>query len=103
MQYHLRRGLAIEVGAEPIGEVADRLGFNRDLPFTWTVAESEFPTGDLNEDDAALGQSGIGERDVRATPLQMAMVAAAVANQGLVMSPVSGRADLRRRRRRGEL
>lgn len=79
--------LAIEVGAEPIGQVADQLGFNRDLPFTWTVGQSAFPTGELSQDDAALGQSGIGERDVRATPLQMALVAGAVANQGIVMVP----------------
>ncbi len=32
-------------------------------------------------------RSSIGERDVRATPLQMAMVAAAVANDGVVMKP----------------
>jgi peptidoglycan glycosyltransferase len=79
--------LAIEVGAEPIGEVAQRLGFNSDLPFPWPVAESAFPTSILASDEAALGQSGIGERDVRATPLQMAMVAAAVANQGTLMAP----------------
>ena len=79
--------LAIEVGATPIGEIADRLGFNREIPFTWSVAESAFPTGSLAQDAAALGQSGIGERDVRATPLQMAMVAAGVANNGVVMLP----------------
>jgi penicillin-binding protein A len=38
-------------------------------------------------DPAALGQSGLGERDVRATPLVMAMVAAAIANEGEVMQP----------------
>lgn len=32
--------LAIAVGAEPIGQVAEGLGFNQELPFTWTVAES---------------------------------------------------------------
>jgi len=79
--------LAVELGAETIGSVAERTGFNRDLPFNWTVVESVFPVGVLNDDDAALAQSGIGERDVRATPLQMALVAAAVANQGIVMSP----------------
>ena len=76
--------LAIEVGAEPIGTIADAVGFNRELVFPWTVAESVFATDDLSRDPAALGQSGIGERDVRATPLQMALVAAAVANQGTV-------------------
>jgi penicillin-binding protein A len=79
--------IAIEVGAAPIGEVAQRVGFNREVPFPWPIAESAFPTSALASDDAALGQSGIGERDVRATPLQMAMVAAAVANQGTVMAP----------------
>jgi peptidoglycan glycosyltransferase len=33
------------------------------------------------------GQSGIGQFEVRATPLQMAMVAAGIANQGTVMKP----------------
>lgn len=79
--------LAIDVGAEPIGAVANRAGFNRELPFPWTVAESSFLTEQLADDPAALGQSGIGERDVRATTLQMAMIAAAVANSGVVMNP----------------
>lgn len=79
--------LAIQVGAEDIGIVADALGFNAELEFPWEVAESVFLTDELAEDDAALAQSGLGERDVRATPLQMAMVAAAVANQGVVMQP----------------
>ena len=76
--------LAIEVGAEAIGAIADDLGFNREIPFPLTLAESSFPTADLAADPAALGQSGIGERDVRTTPLQMALVAAVIANQGSV-------------------
>src|SRR5699024_8510951 len=32
-------------------------------------------------------QSGIGQFDVRATPLQMAMVSAAIANEGTLMQP----------------
>ena len=35
-------------------------------------------------------QSAIGQFDVRATPLQMAMVAAAIANHGVLMSAVPG-------------
>jgi penicillin-binding protein A len=34
-----------------------------------------------------LAQSAIGQYDVRVTPLQMAMVSAAIANRGVVMSP----------------
>ncbi|HJR93172.1 MAG TPA: penicillin-binding transpeptidase domain-containing protein [Acidimicrobiia bacterium] len=79
--------LSIQVGAQDIGIVAEGLGFNQELEFPWQVAESAFPTETLADDDAALAQSGLGERDVRATPLQMAMVAAAIANQGTVMQP----------------
>lgn len=79
--------LAIQVGANDLGIMAESLGFNQELEFPWDVAESRFPAEELEDDPAALGQSGIGERDVRATPLQMAMVAAAVANQGRVMQP----------------
>jgi len=38
-------------------------------------------------DDAALAQTSIGQRDVRVTPLQAAMIAAAVANDGSIMAP----------------
>jgi penicillin-binding protein A len=39
------------------------------------------------EDTPRLAQVAIGQNDVRATPLQMALVAAAVANRGVVMEP----------------
>jgi peptidoglycan glycosyltransferase len=38
-------------------------------------------------DDAALAQTSIGQRDVRMTPLQAALVAATVANDGVQMKP----------------
>ncbi len=41
----------------------------------------------MNEDAPALAQTAIGQNDVAATPLQMAMVAAGVANGGEIMVP----------------
>jgi peptidoglycan glycosyltransferase len=79
--------LAIQLGAADLGITADALGFNRDLDFPWTIPQAVFPTDNLLEDPAALGQSGIGERDVRVTPLHMAMVAATVANGGQLYNP----------------
>ncbi|HSJ29333.1 MAG TPA: penicillin-binding transpeptidase domain-containing protein [Acidimicrobiia bacterium] len=79
--------LAIRVGARTIDTVTSALGFGRRLNFPWEIAISRFPADELQDDPAALGQSGLGERDVRATPLAMAMVAAAVANEGDVMQP----------------
>lgn len=79
--------LAIQLGATEIGITAEALGFNTDIPYEWEVPQAAWPTDDLIDDDAALAQSGIGERDVRATPLHMAMIAAAVANNGVVPGP----------------
>jgi len=79
--------VSIQIGAEEIGRTADGLGFNDPVAMPWPTTASVFPTRELEEDPAALAQSGIGERDVRATPLQMAMVAAAVANRGGLMQP----------------
>jgi penicillin-binding protein A len=79
--------LAIRVGARPIQATAEPLGFGRSIAFPWSLALSGFPVDELATDPAALGQSGLGERDVRATPLVMAMVAATIANQGEVLQP----------------
>ncbi|MEA1904028.1 MAG: penicillin-binding transpeptidase domain-containing protein [Actinomycetota bacterium] len=79
--------LAIQLGATDIGITAEALGFNSDIPYEWTIPQAVWDTESLTNDPAALGQSGIGERDVRATPLHMAMVAAAVANNGVVVNP----------------
>ncbi len=79
--------LTIQLGAVDVGITAEALGFNQDIPFEWTIPQAVWNTEQLAADPAALGQSGIGERDVRATPLHMAMVAAAVANDGVAVNP----------------
>lgn len=79
--------MAVDVGGEGMVETAEDFGFNEkppiDLPFP---AASNFPT-DFEQNLPALAQSGIGQNDVSATPLQMALVAAAVANDGVIMAP----------------
>lgn len=79
--------LAIQLGADAIGNTAEAVGFNDQIPMPWRTSASLFETEELSNDAAALGQSGIGERDVRATPLQMALVAASVANDGQLLAP----------------
>ena len=77
--------LADELGIEKLQAQAEAFGFNsdylEDLPLQ---AESRYP-GDLDQPQTAL--SGIGQSEVAATPLQMAMVAAGIANGGIVMRP----------------
>jgi len=77
--------LAIEAGAEAMLNQAERFGFNsRYLEDLGNQAESVFPT-ELTPPE--VGQVGFGQFEVQATPLQMAMVAGAIANQGIVMRP----------------
>jgi peptidoglycan glycosyltransferase len=77
--------LAMTLGSDAIRARAELFGFNSPIPFGLSTVASVFP--DYSSDLAALAQAGIGERDVRATPLQMALVAAAIANDGEVMRP----------------
>jgi len=82
--------LGIATGTDALRAQAQALGFGAaapDIPLPVTSSE----IGPIT-DQAALGQSSIGQRDVRATPLEMAEVAATVANGGARMQPylVSG-------------
>lgn len=76
--------LAVQFGADALQEQAEAFGFNQSLSVPMTVTPSVFPD-ELNE--AQLAQSAIGQFDVRATPMQMAMVSAAIANDGVLMEP----------------
>ncbi|GAA3730666.1 peptidoglycan glycosyltransferase [Spinactinospora alkalitolerans] len=76
---------AKELGAEKMGEQAEAFGFNTGpMEVPVDVTESLYPT---DIDQNALATSGIGQGQVQATPLQMAMVAAGIANDGDVMKP----------------
>ena len=77
--------IADKVGADEMQRVAEGFGFNStSFDSLQPQAESVFPT---KIDDAQLGMTGFGQFDVSATPLQMAMVAAGLANGGSVMKP----------------
>jgi peptidoglycan glycosyltransferase len=80
--------IGMETGAGDLIATAEAFGFNDDIPFELQGAASAVPAAlILSEDLAAVAQTALGQRDVRATPLQMALVASAVANGGVVMTP----------------
>jgi peptidoglycan glycosyltransferase len=73
-----------ELGSAKMRKMAEKFGFNNpklDTPVR--AAESVFPKD--NRPQNAL--DGIGQGSNRATPLQMAMIASAVANDGKLMKP----------------
>ncbi|RPI24186.1 MAG: penicillin-binding protein 2 [Actinobacteria bacterium] len=80
--------LGMAVGAEQLVATAEAFGFNQPVPFDLDVLTSAIPAAaEFTDDPAAEAANAIGQRDVQATPLQMAMVAAAVANDGELMVP----------------
>jgi peptidoglycan glycosyltransferase len=80
--------MGVDTGADAMIRGSEDFGFNRDVPIDLTdPARSNFPT-DFENSDGFLAQSSIGQYEVAATPLQMAMVAGAVAHEeGQVMVP----------------
>lgn len=76
--------LGLELGENAIGSMADSFGFGATVEIPLSVTASRFPRG---MDQAQLMLSSFGQFDVRVTPMQMAMVSAAVANDGVLMRP----------------
>ena len=76
--------LAVELGQDRIRAQAQLMGFGKELSIPLLVTPSIYPA-DMDLAQTAL--SGFGQFDVRVTPLQMAMISAAIANQGVMMQP----------------
>jgi penicillin-binding protein A len=87
--------MAVELGPEKMREQAEAFGFNSDyLNDLSPQAQSVYPTSVEGADgervelnDAQTAQTGFGQFEVQATPLQMAMVVSALANRGTLMRP----------------
>ena len=77
-------GLGLKLGDKKLAAEAEKFGFNRPSPYQLPAATSVIPK---NQDVPATAQSAIGQRDVRVSPLQMASVAATIANGGRRMAP----------------
>jgi penicillin-binding protein A len=74
--------------ASGMSTTAGLFGFDRQVPIDLPrAAKSHFPSDAVANTPVFLAQASIGQNSVGATPLQMAMVAAAVANQGKIMVP----------------
>lgn len=76
---------ALELGQDPLVDAAERFGWNEGLRIPLYVNPSHFPDEEISL--PSLTYSAIGQEDVTATPMQMNMVAAAIANGGQMMQP----------------
>lgn len=76
--------LATELGDDRIRAMAELMGFGADLSIPLKVTPSVYPE---DPDLSQTALTGFGQFDVRVSPLQMAMVSSAIANQGVMMQP----------------
>jgi peptidoglycan glycosyltransferase len=81
--------VGLDLGGERLAAGAAAFGFGERPPLDLPgVAASAFPApARFARNLPAVAQSAIGQFDVQATPLQMALVAAAIANGGVIMRP----------------
>ena len=78
--------LAYQLGLERLRGTAEQFGFNENFKFgDFVVYNSAFPR---SANMSGLVWAGIGQSEVLVTPLHMTMIAAAVANRGVMMKPM---------------
>ena len=77
--------LGMELGDDALREQAEKFGFNSEMALPTPTGVSVYPEQPL--DDAQTALTAFGQYEVRATPLQMALVSAGIANKGTVMAP----------------
>ena len=76
-----------KIGAERLVPQARRFGFEERIPSDLPVTPSRLLQPGHSFDEVLLATTAFGQGELSVTPLQMALVAAAVANNGVIMQP----------------
>lgn len=75
------------IGKDSLGKIADNFMLNTNIPFDLSVKESKFDyKGDLGK--TKIASSAYGQGDVLVTPLNMALMVSAIANEGKMVKPL---------------
>lgn len=79
--------LGMELENHKLKDTAEKFYFNADIPANGTLIEnSRFPELNKNQ-KGEIAQSAIGQSSILATPMEMALVGATIANDGVMMKP----------------
>ncbi|MEG0370996.1 MAG: penicillin-binding transpeptidase domain-containing protein [Clostridium sp.] len=83
--------LGVEIGSKNLVSTAEKFMFNKSIPEDLGKYTIPIKTGSIKIEDeknkSFIAQDAIGQHNVVANPMQMAMVASAVANDGKLMAP----------------
>jgi penicillin-binding protein A len=77
--------LGTDLGLKNLKDAATSFGLGNEVPFELPVSKSIFPYKAMSKADMA--SVGIGQGKILVTPLQMAMIASCIANNGIMMKP----------------
>ncbi len=81
--------IGLELGADQIADYAERFGVGLEPPLALDVAESRLTSAesDLRSNRTLVADTAFGQGELLVTPLQMALIGAAIANEGVIMEP----------------
>ena len=79
--------LGLRIGPDGMREIGGALGFGEAPPFELTTEPSRLGSDTTLLDQVGLATTAFGQGELLVTPLQMALVGAAVANEGTIMQP----------------
>jgi peptidoglycan glycosyltransferase len=80
-------GASVRPSGDVLTDYARRFGFEHSIPFDLPVATSQIRRPTTEWSPELLVQTAFGQGELQVTPIQMALVAAAVANEGRVPTP----------------
>lgn len=78
--------IGVKVGADKLIDIANAFGFNKDIGLSLEYSQSKFPLTE-NAEEMEIVETAFGQGKTLVTPLFMAMVTSAVANNGMMMQP----------------
>ena len=79
--------LGVELGAKKLTNFAEQLKFNYDFNYSDLSLYSSNISVSTKEEDAAFAYAAIGQHEDTVSPLHMSMIAGAIANDGIMMTP----------------
>lgn len=77
--------IGVSLGPDNLKELVKRTGIGKKLPFDLPVSQSRFGYQSMSKTDQAA--VGMGQGKILVTPLQMALINAGIANDGVIMKP----------------
>jgi peptidoglycan glycosyltransferase len=87
--------VGVQLGWGRLTATAEKYGFGSALPFTLDTAPTQIHAPGSAETKTLLASTAFGQGELLATPLQMAVIAATIANGGVLESPHLGLEALR--------